>query len=299
MKATITGFFDRAQDLERTIEIVKENKLTHIALRRFKGRSLIEMSDAEIKELQAKLRSERIDISIIDTAIKPYDVTSKSRHAEALDAFKYMIKLSTKLKVDYLFLELPQFHDVIEAYPDIERCLIPFVEQALINRKRIVINPTPTYNTNVYAYILKKMKTDALMVAYDPVLILQNGESTTTSYRLLKKYIAVFIAKDAHQDGTPELLGYGQTDMLNIFKRFIRDRYQGFVFADHDFTENFLVYQPHKVSFFKRVLGHEKKRIETNLQTLQKRLFPEDPQHPVTLDDILDNQIKVLRVVFK
>lgn len=297
MKQTITGFF--SQDLDQAIEVAKRNNLRAICLASYQNKPIIEMSDADVRDLLTKLKKEKLDIALIDAGIKPYRVDQRNAHLEALDEFKYIIKLSQKLKVDYIAIDLPIFHDVMEAFVDIKACLDPFIEQALMNHKTIILKPSKAYNSNVYAYLFKKLPSDALKIAYDPVVIVNNGESTTTSYRLLKKNIGVFIARDQTLDGKPELLGYGHTDMLNVFKRLIRDKFQGIIIADHDFTVTDFNYQPEKVNFFKRILGREKKRLDTYVQTLQKRLFPDEPHRLVTLDDIQDNQIKVLRVVFK
>lgn len=299
MKLMITGFFDYKKTLDQSIETIKRNQLSTLALRSYEGRSLIEMNDQDVRNLLAKLKYDKIELSIIDTMIKPYPIESKKQHQEALDQFKYMVKLSSKLKVDYLLFELPIFHDCIEEFGTIKKILEPYIEQAVINGKTIVIKPSLNYKTNVYGYLFKKLKSKNLMMAFNPAMMMQNGESVTTSYRLLKKDIIAFIAQDKDHQNQPQLLGYGKTDMLNIFKRLIRDHFNGFVIADHDFKEEDLLFETEKLGFFKRVLGQEKKRKEEYLQTLQKRIFPNDPNKKITLDDIVDNQIKVLRVVFK
>lgn len=299
MKLTITGFFDYKKTLDQSIETTKKNQLSTLALRQYEGRSLIEMNDQDIKNLLTKLKSDKIELSMLDTMIEPYPIESKKKHQEALDQFRYMVKLSSKLKVDYLLFELPIFHDCIEEFSAIKKILEPYIEQAIINGKTIIVKPSLTYKTNVYAYLFKKLKTKNLMMAFDPSIMMQNGESVTTSYRLLKKDIIAFIAKDKDHQHQPQLLGYGKTEMLNIFKRLIRDHFDGFVLADHDFKEEDLLFEPEKIGFFKRLIGKEKKRKEEYIQTLQKRIFPNEPNKLVTLDDILDNQIKVLRVVFK
>lgn len=299
MKLTLTGFFDEYKSLSKSIDVLKRNQLSTLAVKTYNGRPLIELNDQDIFNLQSELKQNKIEISMIDTMIKPYPIESKKQHNEALDQFKYMIKLSSKLRVDELLLELPIFHDCIKEFKDIEKTLEPFIEQALINDKTIVILPSKNYQSNVYAYLLKKLKTDALKMAFDPVIIMNNRESATTSYRLLKKHILVFIARDEDLDGKPELLGYGKTDMLNIFKKLIRDRFNGYVIADHGFKEEDLIFDPDKIGFFKRIFGKEKKRMDAYIQTLQKRLYPDEPERQITLDDITDNQIKVLRIVFK
>ena len=62
--------------------------------------------------------------------------------------------------------------------------------------------------------------------------------------------------------------------------------------ADHDFKEEDLLFEPEKIGFFKRLIGKEKSVREEYIQTLQKRIFPNEPNKLVTLDDILDNQIQ-------
>ncbi|MDY0338590.1 MAG: hypothetical protein WC134_02780 [Acholeplasmataceae bacterium] len=299
MKLTITGYFDLNPSLDDTIEILKRNQLSHVILRAYNHRPLLEMNDQDIRELQSKLKNKKIEIAMLDTMIEPYPIESKKKQKEALDEFIYFIKLSSKLKVDYLLMELPVFHDCIKEIKSIEKVLEPFIEQALINRKTIVIKPSKDYRANVYAYLIKKMKTEALKLAFNPVMVMNQNESETTAYRLLKKHMVVFMAKDQDRINEPQLLGYGKTDMLNLFKRLIRDRYNGFVFADHDFSEKDLVFDPEKIGFFKRIFGKEKKRKEAYLQTLQKRLFPNEPDKKISIDDITDNQINVLKVVFK
>ena len=122
-----------------------------------------------------------------------------------------MVKLSSKLKVDYLLFELPIFHDCIEEFSAIKKILEPYIEQAIINGENHHYKTYHlSYKTNVYAYLFKKLKTKNLMMAFDPSMMIQNGESVTTSYRLLKKDIIAFIVKDKDHQHQPQLLGYGK-----------------------------------------------------------------------------------------
>ena len=119
MKLTITGFFDYKKTLDQSIETLKRNQLSTLALRQYGNKPLIEMNDQDIRDLLTKLKTEKIELSMIDTMIKAYPIESKKQHHEAIDQFKYMVKLSSKLKVDYLLFELPVFHDCIKEFEDI------------------------------------------------------------------------------------------------------------------------------------------------------------------------------------
>lgn len=116
MKLTITGYFDSNLELKSQIEVAKRNHLDTIALRAYAGHPLLEIKDAEIKTVLTTLKQEKLEIGFIDSNIKPYPMNSAFKHKDALEAFKHIIKLSNKLKTDYILLEIPQFHDVIEDF---------------------------------------------------------------------------------------------------------------------------------------------------------------------------------------
>ena len=90
MKLTITGFFDYKKTLDQSIETLKnkKNQLSTLALRQYEGRSLIEMNDQDIKNLLTKLKSDKIELSMLDTMIEPYPIESKKsikKHLISLD----------------------------------------------------------------------------------------------------------------------------------------------------------------------------------------------------------------------
>jgi len=301
MKPNITGFFDYdgTASFQQQIAIAQKNHLEYICLRRYNNQPIIELSESDLKKIMIELKTAKLKIAIIDTGIQPYDIYNDKKHAESLDEFKYMIKIADKLKVSHLFFRLPLFNDVIEEYENIFKRIEPYVDIAMKNNKKIILLPVNGYKANTYAYLFKKIKSNVLSIAFDPVGIMMNNESTTTAYRLLRDSIGAFFAVDSDHQNVPKLLGYGKTDIITIFKKLLRDRYSGFLMIDNRFHQTIFNEEPKKVGFFKKIFANDKKKKENEMTDLSKKIFPNEETKNVTIDDILENQIKVLRIIFK
>jgi len=301
MKPIITGFldFDGTSSFEAKIECATKHQLSYICLKKYNQSPLIELSEKEIKDLQSSLRDAKLKIAIIDTNIESYDINDDRKHSVALDEFKYMVKFADRLKVQHLYYQLPKFNDVIEEYDNIQKRLEPFVDYAMRNSKKIIILPSNNYKANVYAYIFKKMKSNVLSIAFDPVAIMMNNESTTTAYRLLKNKIGSFSTCDADLQNIPKLIGYGKTDIVALFKKLIRDRYDGYLLIDNKFHDQVFKEEPAKKGLLAKLFKSKNKKKESLLYELSSKIFPNEETKNVTIDDILDNQIKVLKIIFK
>ncbi len=301
MKPILTGFLDLngTASFEEQLESANKHHLNTICLRTYNQSPLIELSESEIKKIILSLKETKIKIIGIDTGIKSFDINDDHKHSEALDEFKYMIKFSDRLKVQNLFFRLPIFNDVIEEYENIQKRLEPFIDAAMKGNKKIIFLPVNNYKANVYAYLLKKIKSNIISVFFDPVHLMTNNESTTTAYRLLKKRIGGFAAIDADHQNVPMLIGYGKTDVISIFKKLIRDRYDGLILIDNKFNEEVFAIETKKAGFFTKVFKTREKKKESMLSDLSRKIFPNEETKNVTYDDILDNQIKVIKIIFK
>jgi sugar phosphate isomerase/epimerase len=301
MKPIITGFFDMDTklSLEDQLKIANKHQIDTICLRKYENRPYIELNDQEVKKIVLELKTEKIKVAILDPMIDSYDLYDEKKHQNALEEFKYMVKMADKLKATHLYYRLPKFNNVIEEYDEIYKKIEPFIDFSMRNSKKLIFIPVNNYKVNTYAYLFKKLKVNMISYLFDPQKIMNNNESTTTAYRLLKSYIGAFRTIDANHENEPELLGYGKTDVIPIFKKLIRDRYQGFLIVDNQFHDTIFNEKPAKQSFFKKLFVNQKKKDETEKSLLSKRIFPNEEIKNVTYDDILENQIKVVRVIFK
>jgi len=301
MKSTVTGFFDHKGKLtlEEQIDLATKHDIDTICLRYYEHKPLIEISDKGIKDIIQKTKDHKIKIAAIDTLIAAYDVNNDAKATNAFDEFKFMVKLADKIKVNQLFIRLPKFNDVIEEFENIKLRLEPWVIHATKHGKKLIIVPDNEYKANTYAYIIKKLKNNNLSVLFDPVYFMMIHESTTTSYRILKKKISVFMCHDADFKMKPKLIGYGKADIINLFKKLIRDRFSGLLMMDNEFYHEIFEPSVKKESFFKKIFSNKKKQEKQQIDDLSKRIFPNEETKNVTYDDILSNQIKVVNIVFK
>jgi len=301
MKPIITGFFDHQGSIsfDEQLNIIQRHQMNQVCLRYYNQKPLIECSDKELKEIYNKTKDKRIKIAAIDTLIKSYDINNDLEAKEAFDAFKHLVKVAQKLKISYLFVRLPKFHDVIEEFENIKLRLEPWVQLCAKQNKKMILVLEEPYKANTYAYIIKKMKSNYLKVLYDPVYFLEIHQSNTTSYRILKKHIQAFACRDADQKLNPKLIGYGKTDIIALLKKLIRDRYSNFLLMDNEFYEKVFAPQEEKAGFFKKLFSKTKKRDQKQIENISKKIFPNEQTKNATYDDILDNQLNVIQLIFK
>lgn len=301
MKPVITGFFDHNQShsIEAQIERADKHEITHLCLRMYKNEKLLELSEGKIKELAQAVKQSKLKVAIIDPMIEIYDLHDNKAHKEALDEFRYMVSFADRLKATHIYLKLPRLTDVVKEFELIKARLMPFIEFAQKHKKTIILEPYENQRASLYAYLLKKFKKNEFLVLFDPVFLMMNKEPATTAYRLFKNRIGAVRTIDADPSGTPRLLGYGKTGIVTVFKKLLRDDYRGFLLVDNAFFDDVLLEESEKPGFFKRLFSKDKKRKEHAKTDLAHRLFPNEENRVVTYDDIIDNQIEVIKRVFK
>lgn len=300
MKAKITGFLDHDKSLskEQQIELAKRHHLDTLCLRFTNKKDIFEVDDKMVRSLLDLFKTNRIKIGIIDPEIKPYKIDHKNHHEEALDQFKYTLKIASKFKATHIYLRLPLFNSVIDEYPIIEKKLNDYVDLANKANKKIIIVPSDDYKMNTYTYIFKKYKSNVLTILFDPVHVMSQKQSATTTYRLLKKHISAFACHDANHEGIPKLLGYGKADVIALFKKLMRDSYKGFLLVDNAFYKEIFEEEPERKGIF-NFFNKSKKRKQSTQEEISKIIFPNEETKNATYDDILDNQIKLLHMLFK
>jgi sugar phosphate isomerase/epimerase len=302
MKPVITGFFDHDENhsIQAQIERTNRYQMTYLSLRVHKDEALRELTERKIKELVLMIRKAKLKVAIIDPMIAVYDVHDEQKHREALEAFQETVELADHLKATHLYLKIPILTDVVKEFELLKERLTPFIQLAQKHKKTIILEPHGNQRIGVYAYLIKKFKKGDFLVLFDPVYLMMNKEPATTAYRLLKNRIGAVRAIDADPNGSPRLLGYGKTGIVTVFKKLLRDDYRGFLLVDHDaFYGDVLVEETEKPGFFKRLFSQDKKRKEHAKADLAQRLFPNEEKRDVSYDDIIDNQIEVIKRVFK
>ena len=300
MKPKLTAYFDHdaTLPLPDRIALAKHHGLNQIGLRYFQKRPLIEMSEKDAKALYQSFKEANMSISFLDGQIGHYDLNNDRDFKEHLERFKFLVELADRLKTQTVCMQLPHFTKVIDEYENIQLRLEPFFDYANRKRKRVLLLPSNDYKANTYAYVFKKMKPQHVDFLFDPVYFLSIKQSTTTAYRLLKRYIGAFACHDKDQHGNPRLLGYGKTDVIGLFKRLTRDRYNGLLIVDNEFYHQVFSQKTTKKGLFGFRAKREQKQKEALQKELSHVLFPNEQTRICTYDDVLANQIKLVSVFF-
>jgi sugar phosphate isomerase/epimerase len=301
MRPILTGFFDHDQtSMQAQIDFAVKHQIEEISLRRVNDYPLSKIDQKTYQDIINVYKKNKIKISLIDPNLSAYDLYDEKKHKEALEIYKEMMLLAQKTKTPYVLLRLPKFNNVIEEIEALKHVLEDYLHLAQLHHRKLILEPSDGHKANTYAYVFKKFKTPLLRICFDPVYFTIQKESSTTVYRLLKKSIVFLRANDIDFKGVPKLIGHGKTDFLKISKKLLRDKFDGFIMVDNQLHE--LIVEPdhdEKKSFFKKIFIKKDKKADKAYEELKSQLKWQDAEKNVTYDDIIENQIRLIRYIFK
>lgn len=294
----VIGFCDyESTELKEQIDVAKSLEIDQLLIRKINNLKVYEFDDALIKETNQILKTEKISIVALDPLIKNYDLYDIDKFDEVLNMYENAINVAVKLRVSNLYFRLPIIKDILEEFETVKSQLDRFVELARKAKITLLINQEEE-KTNVLVYILKKYRLRDLQLVFNPATTVTNDESPIVAYRLLKDYFSFFVSADIDKKNNPELLGYGRVKIIDIFKRMNRDQYKGYFILDDRFGNFVSGNEEKKVSWFKKIFK-SKPNIDNYLRGYSLRIFPNQEVQDVTVFDIYENQINVLKIAFR
>lgn len=295
----ITSFLDfKNKTLESQVELAKKFNITDILLRYIDDKKILDLTDDDIVRVNGILRREKLIISAVDPLIQSYDLYNIEAYQANFSKYEDAILKAKALKSSNVILRLPVVSDIINEFETLDRQLKPIIELAHKNSINIIIEQGST-KTSVITYVLKYYKKRRITVIFNPKQLANNKESITASYRLLRKDIAFLVANDIDKKDNPALIGYGRLKILDLFKRFIRDKYNGYLILDDSFKMYFIDSPTKKESFFKRMFSNTAKQDAKQLLKLQNKILPDEDELVLSIEDIYFNQVDVLNIIFK
>ncbi len=300
MKPTMTGFLDLRQStsLEDQLQLADRLGIRTIGLRYDHNKPLVEVSEERFKNFAKVLKAMKMKVSIIDPMIESTSLDDVKATQVNMKTLEYVLSLSDVVKAPYVLVPLPRHDDVIKEFQAIRTWLNPLILTASRHGRRVVLKPVGPMKANSYAYIMKQMGSAIEGVLYDPVHLLLNKESTTTAYRLLRNDIVAVMTLDSTVSGHPKLLGYGNTDVLIIFRKMLRDKYQGLLVLDTRFDLQDSKETEAQKPFFKRLFSSEKKKKASVMAELSHIIYQGQSHQDVREEDILANQARALNTIF-
>src|SRR5690625_1220745 len=292
-KMNIIGYSDYYDTtLEGQLKFAKEINLNEIIIRKYNDKLIYEIDELDILNINNDLKREKINIFALDPLIKKEDYYSE----DTLEKYIQTIKIANSIKVKNIILRLPKIEDILIEFDTIKIHIDELLVVAKSNRVNILIKQEED-NNNILAYIIKRYNDKYLNIIFSPKDAILSQDSAISGYRVLKNYFNTFIAADIDSLNNPELLGYGRVDILNLFKRMKRDKYNGNIILDDTFISFFKDKKNKKVPLLKK-LFNAKSLLDKYIEGYSLRILDENSNELVNIIDIYKNQINVLNIVF-
>ena len=145
----------------------------------------------------------------------------------------------------------------------------------------------------LFLKLFKHMKAAHISLVFDPTIVKINKGSVLSQYKALSKYIGCVVAHDISTKYDPELIGYGQADLIKLFKLMIKNNYKGDILCQPEYSK--YIQRLHKKS--QGVFRFLRQKELKSYQLIKERLKI-DEKKDVELIDIYQNQLDVLSIIF-
>lgn len=294
----IIGFCDfNSNDLNDQIETANHLDITNMLIRKVNNLKVSEFDSILIKEINKITKDNKKNILVLDPLIKSYDLYQLETFEETKDEYEKVFLVANQLKVTSIVFRLPSITNILDEFQTLKKQLDEFIDLAKKYKVTLLIQPEEE-KTNVLVYILKHYKKRDLSLIFDPRQTVINKESPVVAYRLLKDYFNFIYTGDVDKKDNPELLGYGRVKIIDLFKRMNRDQYKGYLIIDDHFSKFLTVDETKKVPWYKKLFNKSDSQKSGYLRGYSLRIFPKEEARDITIFDIYENQINVLKIAF-
>ena len=187
-----------------------------------------------------------------------------------------------------------RFHSVSILQSDHLNKYIVMLTKKLSKQKiKLWIYPKEDQPYKLFLSFFQKLKHPQVLLVFNPAYLQLNQASTLSSFKVFKKYIGCVVAHDITKQNHPELIGYGQASLIELFKYMIKNNYQGAFMLDPEYDQYLETLKSKQQGVFKFL---RQKEIQS-YQILKERLKI-DEKKDVHCIDIYKNQYQVLAIIF-
>lgn len=220
--------------------------------------------------------------------------TSFFEHGETDSILTFLKRIQTLKIKRVIFLLPPNLNVSKKTATEINVKLGMLIKMTSRHKAMTIIEPTSQAYKSLM-YIIKPFKPSQLGVVFNPSHIMKTHGSTLGQYRLLRKYITYFVCHDLTKDAKAALIGYGQTQIIALFKRLKKDGYKGDFILDPPFEQVLISANKRKKSIFKVFRKKELSKYEQ----LKSMMNMSSQEKDITLYDIYTHQYDVLDTIFR
>lgn len=162
-------------------------------------------------------------------------------------------------------------------------------------KMELIVRFPPTKEGVEIKVFMEGLKIKKSSLYFKPTELYQNKISYRLEYRLLKKYIGFVALCDLDDKDEPILLGYGDLDLIDFFERLYDNVYSGYVALDTNIDiimKNFDKEERERGAFSGR------RSFRYHYEFFHEKIKG-NTKYDITMDEIFENQVKVLNDIFK
>ena len=239
----LTGFADEIDALlDYQIRVLKKLHMNHIEMRGVDGRSFVDYSEAEAREIRKRLDDNGISLSAIGSPLGKIKITDD--FAPHMELYKHTVELAHIMGTPNIrmFSFYGADRKPATAYRDeVMNRLGQFADYAAANEVVLLHeNEKGIYGEMADGCldIMQQFYGDHFKAVFDFANFVQARQDTLEAYEMLKPYIAYIHVKDAlWKDGSVVPAGYGDGNVKEILKKLKSEGYKGYLSLEPHLTE--------------------------------------------------------------
>jgi|GEM_PF-4276836 len=291
MQVNILTYIDyHNANLETQLSLINNLNLKFLPVRKLEGKPLIELEEETLNAYLKQIKSSNLKVIVYDPLINTYELFDDKQRAHFELKWRQALSIAAKLKTESIYYRLPSFNNVIDHKEMIVQRLLFDFNQAKQAKVKVILKFCKEHKASVYFYLLKHLPKD-ISIEFDPAFLNINDESIITSFRLFKDRFYVVRCDEYDNNKHPRLLGFGEANWVEIFKKLFKIDFRGYIILDLSIIEAVALVDKKTPLIKKWSKGY---RMKAKLQhDLQKRIGAE------TDEEIIGHQLRLLnKIVF-
>lgn len=244
-KIILTGFADEiAPELDIQMQVLEKLNMNHIEMRGVEGRSFVEYTEAEAREIKKRLDDRGFSLSAIGSPIGKIRISEKFE--PHMELFRHTVELAHIMDTPNIRMFSfygPEGGSPVAYREKVMEQLGQFADYAASDDVVLLHeNEKGIYGEMAEGCldIMKQFYGAHFKAVFDFANFVQARQDTLEAYELLKPYIAYIHVKDARwEDGSVVPAGFGDGNVELILKRLKESGYGGYLSLEphlSDFT---------------------------------------------------------------
>lgn len=284
----LSSYFDYYDwDLNKQITLFKFHELDYFILRKISNTSFLNFHNKE--EVLQKLR--RIKVGLFDPLLKPIHTDDAQSVKDLEEASEFARKLKTKniiIKIKHFDKDSVTVSELNNYFKEIFK---------VTKRLNLIIKVDNINDIYIYNMIANELKLRRVTLIYNPALIYQKDYSPVTAYRLFKAKTGLVEVADISDEMVAMPLGFGVLDLIELFKKMFRDKYRGLVALNSNLDETFKYFGVEESQVDRK---HKRANTKKYLEVITRLGYiSHETKEEIPFEEVLEHQIKLLRIVFK